>query len=141
MRILWMSSVQLSEQKTLISGTWIPGLFSLLKMHYPELEIINLTKGDVSKSIKIETRDFAEWIIPAGTKMTATVTNEISRIISDEKPDVIQVWGTEDIWGTFPFQQKFPGIPAILEIQGILASVSEEFYGGLTPMELLNAGT
>ena len=33
--------------------------------------------------------------------------------------------------------QKFPEIPAILEIQGILASVSEEFYGGLTPMELL----
>lgn len=137
MKILWMSSVQLSEHKTLISGTWIPGLFSLLKRYYPQLEIINLTKGNASKSTKIKNRDLVEWIIPANTKMTATVINEISRIITEEKPDVIQVWGTEDIWGTFPFMQKFPEIPAILEIQGILASVSEEFYGGLTPMELL----
>lgn len=136
MRILWMSSVQLSTQRTLISGTWIPGLFSLLKQYYPTLEIINLTKGDVSRATRVESNNLVEWIIPAKTKMTVSIINEIETVIKNEKPDIIQVWGTEDIWGTFPFQQKVPEIPAILEIQGILSSVSEEFYGGLTPMEL-----
>lgn len=132
-----MSSVQLADGKALISGTWISGLFSLLKCHYPELEITNLTKGNVPQPTRIERDGLIEWIIPTTGQMTAKTIRQIEEVIKNEVPDVIQVWGTEDIWGIFPFEELIPDIPAILEIQGILASVSEEFYGGLTPMELL----
>lgn len=137
MKILWLSSVQLTDRKVLLSGTWIPGLLTLLRSHYPELKIINLTKGNVSQPTRIDRDDLTEWIISATSQMTAKAIRQIDDIIKQEAPDVIQVWGTEDIWGFFPFQELTPDIPAILEIQGILASVSEEFYGGLTPMELL----
>lgn len=137
MKVLWLSSVQLSDKRVLGSGTWIPGLFSIMKKFYPNLEIINLTKGRVSKPTLIKTSDLTEWLIPQSSKMTTNAIRDISDIIRQVRPDAIQVWGTEDIWGVFPFDEIFPKIPAILEIQGILASVSEEYYGGLTPMQLL----
>lgn len=137
MKILWLSSVQLSDTKVLGSGTWIPGMLSILKEHYPDLEIVNITKGKVKSPEKKVLDLIAEWIIPSTTKMSAKTINYISGIIREENPDVIQVWGTEDFWGTFPFKEYFPNIPAILEIQGILRYVSEEYYGGLTPGELL----
>lgn len=137
MKILWLSSVSLSDKNDLVSGTWIPGLFALMKDRFPELGIVNLTKGDVSQPIKTENGILTEWIIPNATYMTDSTIRHINDVIKTEKPDIIQVWGTEDIWGLFPFESLIPHIPAILEIQGILASVSEEYYGGLTPMELI----
>lgn len=118
------------------SGTWIPGLYSILKTFDPELEIVNLTKGNVKTTLHVETPEFCEWIIPQAKKMNPNVIRHISEIINSERPDVIQVWGTEDFWGMFPFRHLFPEIPVIIEIQGILASVSEEYYGGLLPWEL-----
>jgi len=137
MKILWLSSVSLSNKKDLVSGTWIPGLFSLMKDRFPDLEIVNLTKGSVSQPTKTGNNILSEWIIPNAKDMTDSTIRYINDVIKTEKPDIIQVWGTEDIWGLFPFESLVPQIPAILEIQGILASVSEEYYGGLTPMELL----
>lgn len=137
MKILWLSSVQLTDEKKLISGTWIPGLLSLLKAHYPDLAIVNITKGWVSHPVKVENELLCEWLLPETNRMSKKVIKQINDIINQEDPDIIQVWGTEDIWGLFPFQELCSGIPVILEIQGILASVSEEYYGGLTPMELL----
>lgn len=137
MKVLWLSSVQLTDKKTLISGTWIPGLLSLLKAHFPDLTIINLTKGSVSQPIKVENELLREWLIPTTDQMSEKAILQINDIIRQENPEIIQVWGTEDIWGMYPFYKLHPHIPAILEIQGILASVSEEFYGGLTPTELL----
>lgn len=137
MKVLWLSSVQLSDKRVLGSGTWIPGLFSIMKKFYPKVEIINITKGRVSHPTLVKTFDLTEWLIPQSSRMTPNTIRDISDIIRQVRPDVIQVWGTEDIWGVFPFNEIFPEIPAILEIQGILASVSEEYYGGLTPMQLL----
>lgn len=137
MKVLWMSSVSLTDQKIIISGSWIPGMLSLLKEFYPDIQIINLTKGDVGAPKKIVTAEITEWIIPKSGKMTAKVINDISAVINSEAPDVIQIWGTEDFWGLYPFDKRFPLIPVILEIQGILASVNEEYYGGLSPRELL----
>jgi len=137
MKILWLSSVKLSEQKNLVSGTWVPGLHTLLKNRFgTELDVVNLTYGKVSTPTKVETESISEWIIPFASEMTFDSIKHINNIIQQESPDIIQVWGTEDIWGMYPFSQLASEIPAVLEIQGILASVSEEYYGGLTPMEL-----
>ena len=90
------------------SGTWIPGLYSILKTFDPELEIVNLTKGNVKTTLHVETPEFCEWIIPQAKKMNPNVIRHISEIINSERPDVIQVWGTEDFWGMFPFRHLFP---------------------------------
>lgn len=138
MKILWLSSVSLSNKQNLVSGTWVPGLLHLLKGHYgDDLLIENVTYGNVKKTAFIKTETVNEWIIPKSSEMTSKTVRYIEDIISRADPDIIQIWGTEDIWGDFPFKELVPDIPVILEIQGVLASVSEEYYGGLTIGELI----
>lgn len=138
MKILWLSSVSLSKQKDLVSGTWIPGLFHILKNRYnDDLEIVNITYGAVSEPQEMYNGHVREWIIPYSKEMTHDTIQYIEEIICKVEPDIIQVWGTEDIWGEFPFKHKTPNIPVLLEIQGLLASVSEEYYGGLTFSEFI----
>lgn len=137
MKILWMSSVCLTDRTVMCSGTWVPGLLNLLKSYDPTLEIVNLTFGNDRIPHKKGNCLVTEWMIPMSKKMNGKTISSITDIINQEQPDVIQVWGTEDIWGEYPFELYFPKIPVIIEIQGILASVSEEYYGGLTPGELL----
>lgn len=137
MKVLWLSSVQMSDNKLLGSGTWVHGMLTILKRYYPDLEIVNVTKGKVKIPEKKQCVLFSEWIIADSEKMSDCVIRELREIILNENPDVIHVWGTEDLWGLFPFSELFPQIPYIIEIQGILACVSEEYYGGLTIRELL----
>lgn len=137
MKILWLSSVKLIKGETLASGTWIPGMLDVLKKYKPELEIVNITKGPVLTLTKESNKYLTEYIVNVKDEMTEKCISDILDIIKFERPDVIQVWGTEDIWGIFPFNDLVPDIPAIIEIQGILASVSEEYYGGLSVSELI----
>lgn len=137
MKILWLSSVSLTNDQVLASGTWIPGMFTLLQLYFPELEIVNVTKAHIRETKRIEKKGLTEWIIPFSSEMDAKLITHISTIIEEEKPDVVQVWGTEDCWGMYPFKELCPQIPSIVEIQGILSSVTEEYYGGLTPGEMM----
>lgn len=137
MKILWLSSVKLIKGETLASGTWIPGMLDILKNYQPELEIVNITRGNIPSVTKESNNYLTEYMVNVGNEMTDKCISDILNIIKLEKPDVIQVWGTEDIWGIFPFNDLVPNIPAIIEIQGILASVSEEYYGGLSTFELI----
>lgn len=137
MKILWFTSVELSTRKILTSGTWIPGLYSLFRQYYPEIEIINLTHGSLPQPQKIITPEVKEWIVPQTKKMSADTIKYIRAIIDAEKPDLIEVWGTEDIWGDFPFSSYAPNIPVLLEIQGIVSTVCDEFYGDLSIRNIL----
>lgn len=137
MKILWLSSVKLIKGETLASGTWIPGLLDILKNYQPQLEIVNTTRGNVPSVTKESNNYLTEYVVNVGDEMTDKCISDVLDIIKYEKPDVIQVWGTEDIWGLFPFNYLVPDTPAIIEIQGILASVSEEYYGGLSTSELI----
>lgn len=131
-----MSSVCLTDKIVMCSGTWVPGLLNLLKKYDSTLEIINLTFNNNHIPYKKENCLVTEWMIPRSNKMNDKTISFITDIITQEQPDIIQVWGTEDIWGEYPFELYSPKTPVIIEIQGILASVSEEYYGGLTPGEL-----
>ena len=54
-----------------------------------------------------------------------------------EKPEIIQVWGTESIWGAVDFDVICPKTPVIIEMQGLIQSVCDVFYGELTHWEFL----
>lgn len=135
MKVLWLSSSRLINYNVFVSGTWVSGLYAILNEHYHDIEIINITKGNVAKPQACTQEKLVEWVIPDSKKMDTTSVNYLTGIIESIQPDIIQVWGTEDIWGLFPFKKLFPKIPVILEIQGILESVSDYYYGELTPME------
>ena len=62
------------------------------------------------------------------------------RIIDKEKPDVIEIWGTE-----FPYSlaamNAAKDLPAVIYVQGILDSIAKYYLSGLTEKELKQAIT
>lgn len=61
-------------------------------------------------------------------------------ILDKEKPDVIEIWGTE-----FPYSlaamAAAPEIPAVIYVQGILDSIEKYYLSGLSGAELKKART
>lgn len=61
-------------------------------------------------------------------------------IIEKEKPDILEIWGTE-----FPYSlaamNAAPEVPAIIYVQGILDSIAKYYISGLTEKELKKAVT
>ena len=66
--------------------------------------------------------------------------NDWKKIIDTEKPDVIEIWGTE-----FPYSlaamSVAKDIPAVIYVQGILDSIAKYYLSGLTEKELKQAVT
>jgi len=61
-------------------------------------------------------------------------------ILQKEKPDVIEIWGTE-----FPYalaaMDAAPDVPAVIYVQGILDSIEKYYLSGLSNTELKKART
>lgn len=66
--------------------------------------------------------------------------NDWKVIIEKEKPDIIEIWGTE-----FPYALAALGaakdIPCVIYVQGILDSIAKYYISGLSKKELKNAVT
>ena len=66
--------------------------------------------------------------------------NDWKRILDKEKPDVIEIWGTE-----FPYSlaamNVAKDIPVVIYVQGILDSIAKYYLSGLTEKELKQAVT
>lgn len=61
-------------------------------------------------------------------------------IIDKEKPDIIELWGTEFPYGLAALNVA-PQLPAIIYVQGILDSIGKYYLSGLTDSELKRART
>jgi len=53
---------------------------------------------------------------------------QLLKIVSDYKPDIIHIHGTEDNFGLI---QDFVDIPVVVSIQGILSSIENKFFSGI----------
>ena len=66
--------------------------------------------------------------------------NDWKAIIDKEKPDIIEIWGTE-----FPYalaaMEAASDIPCVIYVQGILDSIAKYYLSGLTKKELKRAVT
>lgn len=61
-------------------------------------------------------------------------------IIEKEKPDIIELWGTEFPYG-MAATEAAPDIPVIIYVQGILDSIAKYYLSGLSATELRVAKT
>lgn len=61
-------------------------------------------------------------------------------ILIAEKPDLIELWGTELPFG-IPALEEANGIPSVVYVQGILDSIGRYYLAGLTSMEIRHAST
>lgn len=137
MKILWFTSSKLPVNELQGSGTWVTGMLELIQNYCPETTITIVTKGSVQDKWKEDTPWCQQWVIPIKRKINKKEVEVVSEIIDLEKPDLIHIWGTEDIWGLLPFDEICPHIPRLLDMQGVVSSVADGFYADLSFYERL----
>lgn len=152
MKVLWFTntpSMSASQYKQkVIGGGWIASLENALES-YPEIQlgisyvVINNTKKPFSINNTV--------YYPVNKSKTP---NRISRIlegwdhksplrsdmkpymdvINDFQPDVIHVFGSESEFGLIA---GMTDIPCIVYIQGVLTVITQKWFNGLTPLDVV----
>lgn len=134
LKVLWFSNIAISNQEMNATGTWIYAMSLALHEYHPEIKIYNITKGRVKHIIHEKVKDVEQWVLPINVN---DENNIVFNIIGNIKPTLIHIWGTEASWGNIPFQQKVPTIPILLDMQGFMKSVYENYYGDLSLSEVI----
>lgn len=136
MKVIWLSNVDVLEENKSTSGTWVSSLANALCKAHSEITLINYSfsvnkeTGKKSNNYNLEQRFVRRSI--------CNNNSEIADLLSSfetENPDLFHVWGTESPW--LGIINKKVSVPVILDMQGVVDSVYENFYGGLGGMDLI----
>lgn len=142
-KILWLSNTKFSNTPITTTASWLQPLAEGLQGSNA-FKIYNITIGKVNAVEVSNYCNIQQWVIPenkfAKKRMIASVSTckLISEIIDTVKPDLVHIWGTENIWASIHLQ-GYIKYPALLEIQGLLSVYYYYYYGGLTHTEMLQA--
>ena len=136
--ILWLSNVRFTSDGLKGTGTWLQPLATSLTKYY---EIFHICCG-VENSIVKETIDgITQYVLPNrkcvhNTQIPDSKTcDEVASIIKDINPNLIHIWGTESKWAFMKVLGTFDSYKSLLDMQGLLQSCYEAYYGGLTVCE------
>jgi len=151
MKILFLSKSHPDLFPAVLNGSgtglsWINATIDELTKR-ESMSIALALPANTTKLVKSENKGFILYGLPSGVKKNAFIktfenliqkpeNNDIkqyvSQTIEDFKPDVIQVFGSENSFGLF-VQHK--NIPVLLYIQGFLTIVQKKWFSGITKWE------
>lgn len=131
MKVLWFSNCILSNNISKGSGSW---LFAMKDILIDQIELINITESNYNEITYTNHGNFQEFIIPRWNLIDGVPSNKniitLKKIVEEIKPDIIHIWGIEKYWILLFSRNYIIGNP-IIEIQGLLSSCYDVFYGGL----------
>lgn len=139
MKVLWFSNCVLSREQSRGSGSWLYAMRDLISS---DVEMVNVTDGNVSSVVFNKGNGISEYILPLWPLKNGIPEEDniasIKEIVKKEHPDVIHIWGTEKYWALLFSRGYIQFENVILEVQGVLSSCEDVFWGGLTPAEIKN---
>lgn len=136
-KILWMSNVRFTAFCMKATGTWLQPLAEAVAAT-DAFEVYHIASGLVGTVIQEEVAGIHQYVLPIrknkkGTQIPNDVTcREVGDIIQRINPDLIHVWGTESIWAYMKKLGVFGCRKALLDMQGLMQSCYEAYYGGLS---------
>ena len=140
MKVLWLSNAAFSSEKLRATASWLqPMAEQLAKI----IDIVNVTDGKVERVTATNFNGIKQWVIPFKAKCNGHETSvstclTIQKIIEEEKPDLVHIWGTEKYWASI-YREGYIQTPAVLDIQGLLAPYTAYYYGGLSWSEIFQS--
>ena len=144
MKILWIINMVLPNiakelgLNTSSSGGWLVDYSNKLAAD-SNIEIATMTYANVDTDMDVTVCGIRNFIFAGGGKRllfdSPKTTKDCQKVIDEFKPDIIHLHGTEYSIAAAMVKLK-PDVPILLTIQGILARISEEYYGGLPYKEL-----
>ncbi len=151
MKILWITNIPIADMASKLNGKPMGGLWmdALLK----ELQVKNqntyviATSSDTDIVQKYDINDITHYMLPGGFPVHYKRNLQLAKaewleIYQTEKPDVLQVWGTE-------YSHAIPAVmaanemklPSVIYIQGIMKAIEKYATGGLPLRTLLRYTT
>lgn len=139
-KIIWFSGAQFSDEKIKTTGTWLIAMGKALA-ETPDIELYNITYGNVKDIVQDNSRNITQWIIPHKERVkyhqgSKELISFIKKINDEIRPDLIHVWGTENGFGFAIMEAKLQ-TPILLDIQGLFFAYVKYYYGGLSKRDLL----
>lgn len=140
MKVLWLSNIAFSSQKLKATASWLQPMAEQLAK---SVEMVNVSDGQVNKPTVSTLNKIKQWVIPFhatcyGQEASEETCLQVQRIIDEEKPDLVHLWGTEKYWASI-YRKGYIHVPTILDIQGLLAPYTDYYYGGLSWKEIIKS--
>jgi glycosyltransferase involved in cell wall biosynthesis len=149
MKILWIVNSPLGLiSKTLYgreeNGLWMSALLDEFKSH-KEYQLIVATTAAIHEIFKGEEEGIVYYALPNQVPLLYDenrAENQLAwkTMLEAEKPDLIQVWGTEFTHGLCALRVA-GDIPSAIYMQGYLGSIARHYLAGMTQKELRNSVT
>ena len=131
-KILWLCNATFSDNSIKATGGWLQPMAEMLQQK-SEIQIINITRGNVDKLTRFDYNDIIQFIIPNRKELnnnqyaSKETCIEVKNIIDGINPDIVHIWGTENIWASI-YQQGYITCKTIIDIQGLLFACADYFY-------------
>lgn len=140
-KVLWFSNRVLDGKDTGKSGTWLTSLAPEI-ISSGKVELANVSVGAVNEVVRKDFGEITQWIVPSDKRKkdglpTQKTIDGIKQAVENYKPDIIQIWGTEGYWGLLTARGYIKCPKVLLNIQGVIRTINDVFYGGLTNKEIM----
>jgi L-malate glycosyltransferase len=145
MRVLWITNLPFGaacdvagRHKT--GGNWLDAAHkTIISNNSINLAVATFTTH--SRTSKHQIKGTTFYFIPGGDnpkryRLSSSININIwNEILSDFKPDLIHIWGTEYRHGLLALQLKGK-VPAIIYMQGVMRQISRHYLSGL-PFDII----
>ena len=150
MKILWIvnkltGKLHIKETgKKSTGGLWLEAMIDSARKD-KDIEIIIVNVMDISSVKVLDDGNIRYYSIPGKANeyydyKSADAHKYWREIIKKEKPDIIELWGTEMPMGLAALDEA-GDTPAVVYVQGILESIGKYYQAGMTDIELRQACT
>ena len=149
MKILWIVNSPLGPLGERLygkrnNGVWMDALMASFAEHN-EHQLVVTTTSAIVEPICEEENGIAFYALPEQLPINYNENRPSNiqawqKLLDDEKPDLIQVWGTEFTHGLCALQIA-EAIPSVVYMQGYLGSIARHYLAGMTHDELKKSVT
>lgn len=144
MKILWIVNTVLNPLSERLynkksNGLWMEALLEGFK-EQQEYELVIATTAALKDTVKLIDERVTYYALPSQLPLLYDEnkkenTEAWERLLSEEKPDLIQVWGTEFTHGLCALRIA-TDIPSVIYMQGYLGSIARYYLAGLSEREI-----
>lgn len=123
------------------SGSWLYTMSSLLVER--NIKLYNIVcSSSIKNIIPSCSNGIVEWIVPDNGKRreglpSSNTIQSIQKLVAEIQPDILHIWGMEGCYAMMAAKGLFE-FPVLLDIQGLLFTCAESFYGDLSFCERLS---
>lgn len=144
MKVLWIVNSVLGALSEVLfqrksNGVWMEALLEEFKCRQ-EYDLIVATTLALKKTVLVEQSGIRYYALPDQPPILYNENRKENidawkKLLDDEKPDLIQVWGTEFTHGLCALRLA-KDIPSIIYMQGYLGSIARYYTAGISEKDL-----